>query len=87
MIVTMNKQLIALFLFGLACGFQPPAVRTTVGVVSSNKRASVAMSLFGDNKQKEAEEKARIEAEQEALNARYAKESQNDLVSELVRRM
>lgn len=48
-------------------------------------RRTVTASLFGNKQKEEAEERARIEAEQEALNARYARESQNDLVRLLLR--
>ena len=38
------------------------------------------MYIFGNKAKQQAEEKARIEAEQEALNAKWAKESQNELL-------
>ena len=40
----------------------------------------MVMHIFGNKAKEEAAEKARAEAEQEALNQRWAKESQSELV-------
>lgn len=60
----------------------PRGLQSAVGAPAEvdPRRRSVAMQIFGKNAEKEAAEKARIEAEQEALNAQWRKESENELV-------
>ncbi|KAJ1446016.1 hypothetical protein M885DRAFT_578294 [Pelagophyceae sp. CCMP2097] len=71
----MQKSFVVVLLAALSCAsaFQAPA--------SGVQRRRVSANIFGKNKAaEEAAERARIEAEQEALNAQWAKESQSDFV-------
>ena len=58
-----------------------PAPSPVARYTTETFRKPTALNIFGNKKREEEAEAARLDAEQEALNQRWAQESQNELVA------
>mmetsp|Transcript_4976 Transcript_4976/g.15633 ORF Transcript_4976/g.15633 Transcript_4976/m.15633 type:complete len:107 (+) Transcript_4976:36-356(+) len=74
----MKSVFVLSLVLGAASAFRAAVPPTARNVVSSS--SPTALRFFNRDGEPSEAERARIDAEQEALNAKWAKESQNELI-------